>query len=329
MRVLFIGGTGVISAACADLAVRRGVELYLLNRGKSKILRPVRGARQIQADARDERQVREAIGDMEFDAVVNWIAFEPAHIQQDIQVFKDRMGQYIFISSASAYQTPPEKLPVTEDTPLENPFWEYSRSKIECEQALAYADAERHFPYTIVRPSHTYDRTLIPLPGGYTTLHRIRHRMPVIIHGDGSSVWTLTHANDFAVGLVGLLGKAESIGRAFHITSDELLTWNMIFGCMASALGRQMNPVYMPSHVIDRYDKRWGESLLGDKAHSMIFDNSRIRSLVPDFDPKIRFTQGAEEIVRYFEEHPDRQVVDMKHMQLMDRIIRDCHRFDE
>ena len=228
MKVLFIGGTGVISSACSELALARGIELYLLNRGQS--VRPVPAdAHVLPADIRDREQARAALAGHAFDVVVDWIAFTPDQVAADIALFRGRTGQYIFISSATVYEKPPSRLPIVEDTPLRNPFWTYAANKIACEMLLLDAARAEGFPSTIVRPSHTYDRTKLPVTGGYTSVARMRQGKPVVVQGDGTSTWVLTHHRDFAVGLVGLLGNPRAIGEAFHITSDELLTWNQIY----------------------------------------------------------------------------------------------------
>ena len=311
MKVLFIGGTGIISSACSQLAVENGIELYLLNRGQSRDKRPIpEGARVIQADIRQPDSVQKALGRQTFDAVVNWVAYIPAHIETDIELFSGRAGQYIFISSASAYQTPPASLPVTESTPLHNPFWNYSQDKIACEERLLQAYRQENFPMTIVRPSHTYDKTMLPTSGGYTMVGRMRQGKPVIVHGDGTSLWTLTHHRDFAKGFVGLLGHPGALGHAIHITSDEWLSWNQIYETLAQAAGCQARLVHIPSDFIAAIDPDWGAGLLGDKAHSMIFDNSKIKRLVPDFVCSIPFARGAEEIIAWYDADPARKVVD-------------------
>jgi len=320
MKVLFIGGTGVISSACSQLAVERGIELYLLNRGQTK--RPLpEGVHLLHADIRDLKSVRSVLNGMTFDVVVDWIAFTPEHVKNDLILFRDNTRQYIFISSASAYQTPPVQLPVTESTPLANPYWEYSRNKIACEGLLIQAYRNDGFPVTIVRPSHTYDCTLLPIHGGYTVVDRMRRSKKVIVHGDGSSLWVLTHHRDFAKGFTGLLGNNHAIGEVFHITSDELLTWNQIFELVARAAGREADIVHIPSDWIVRADAGWGASLLGDKAHSMIFDNTKIRRVVPDFAAVIPFARGAEEIMQWYDGDPSRQIVDAKLDAQMDRMI--------
>ena len=322
MRVLFIGGTGIISSACTALAAERGIELYLLNRGQSWRTAPDEVTR-LAGDIRILKSAQRAIGDLEFDSVVDWVAFTPKHIENDLELLRGRTGHYIFISSASAYQTPPTSLPVTEETPLENPIWQYSRNKIACEERLVRAHIEEQFPCTIVRPSHTYDCTLVPPHGGWTIIDRMRHGAPVVVHGDGSSVWTLTHHRDFAKGLVGLLGRDDSIGDSFHITSDEWLTWDRIHHILAQAASTTADIIHVPSDVIHGYDQEWGESLLGDKTHSMIFDNSKIKNFVPDFAATIPFSQGAEEIIAWYDADPSRRKIDRELDRTMDRIIDD------
>lgn len=319
-KVLFIGGTGVISSACSALAVERGIDLYVFTRGDSLRLAP-EGANLIQGNINRAGDIDRVLDQHTFDSVVNWIVYEPDEIKRDIQTFSGKVGQYIFISSASAYQKPVQKLPITEETPLENPFWAYSRSKKACEELLFQAYQTRKFPATIVRPSHTYDKTLLPLRGGYTTLDRILREKPVIIHGDGTSLWVLTHQRDFAPGFVGLLGNQQAIGEAFHITSDEILTWNGIYQMFADAAGKTLHPVYIPSTTIARFDPDWGAGLLGDKAHSVIFDNSKIKSLVPDFNPVIPYREGCRETLNWYLAHPEHQIVNQDLSELMDRLI--------
>ncbi len=320
MKVLFIGGTGIISSACSQLAIDRGLDLYLLNRGQSARPTPA-GATILTGDIRDRASAQAVLGNMAFDVVVNWIAFTPDQVESDIDLFRGRTGQYVFISSASAYQTPPVNLPVTESTPLANPHWQYSRNKIACEEALIRAYRDEGFPSTIVRPSHTYDRTLLPFQGRYTVVDRMRKGKPVIVHGDGSSLWVLTHHRDFAKGFVGLLGNNHAIGDVFHITSDELLTWNQIHEIVAQAAGTTANLVHIPSDVIAAYDEGWGAGLLGDKTHSMVFDNSKIKRTVPDFAATIPWPRGAAEIMAWYDADPARQVVDEKLDTLMDQIL--------
>jgi nucleoside-diphosphate-sugar epimerase len=321
LKVLFIGGSGIISSASTALAVERGVDLTVLNRGATTT-RPVPdGVRQVQGDVRDARSVRDALGDAEFDAVVDWVAYTPDQVRGDLELFGGRTGQYVFISSASAYQTPPSRVPVTESTPLRNPFWEYSRNKIACEELLVRAYRDEGVPITIVRPSHTYDRTAVPIDGGWTVVERMRQGRPVVVHGDGTSLWTLTHHTDFAKGFVPLLGNPRTLGEAFHITSDDVLTWDQIVRTLGRAAGVEPRIVHVPSDVIAAADPEWGAGLLGDKAHSMVFDNAKIRSVVPGFVATVPFEQGAREIVDWHDADPDRRQVDARLDAVMDSLV--------
>ena len=321
LRVLFIGGSGVISSACSWLAAERGIELSVLNRG-STADRPLPAeATVLHADIRDPASVREVLGNRDFDVVVDWVAFAPKHVQADIELFGGRTRQYVFISSASAYQTPPARLPVVESTPLRNPFWGYAQAKIACEDLLVAAYRDDGFPVTIVRPSHTYDQTRIPLEGGWNTLGRMRQGKPIVVHGDGTSLWTLTHHRDFARGFVPLLGHQRTIGEAFHITSDDVLTWNQIAEIVGVAAGVTARIVHVPSDAIAAVDPDWGAGLLGDKAHSMVFDNSKLRQVVPGYRAVIPFEQGARELVAWYDEDPSRQRADPRMDAAMDKLI--------
>ncbi|HXP57855.1 MAG TPA: NAD-dependent epimerase/dehydratase family protein [Streptosporangiaceae bacterium] len=321
LKVLFIGGSGIISSASSQLAVERGIDLYVLNRGETG-LRPLPPeATVLHADVRDQESVRAALGDREFDAVVDWVAFTPEHVRSDIELFRGRTGQYVFISSASAYQTPPARLPVTESTPLRNPYWQYSRDKIACESLLTEAYRDENFPATIVRPSHTYDKTAIPFDGKWTALARMRAGKEVVVHGDGTSLWTLTHHSDFAQGFVPLLAHPRTVGDVFHITSDDVLTWDQIAHSLAAALGVTPHIVHVPSDAIAAADPQWGAGLLGDKAHSLTFDNSKLRSVVPGFCATIPFEQGTREIVAWYDEDPARQETDGRLDAVMDKLV--------
>ncbi len=302
LRVLFIGGSGVISSACSRVAVDSGMDLFVLNRGRSTVRPLPPGVTMLRADVREPATVRDEIKGRDFDAVVNWVAFTPGQVRTDIDLFRGRTGQYVFISSASAYQTPPARMPVTESTPLRNPYWQYSRDKIACEDLLVSAYREEGFPATIVRPSHTYDATSVPFDGRWTVLGRMRAGKPVIVHGDGTSLWTLTHHDDFARAFVPLLGHPRTLGEAIHITSDDVLTWNQIAEALAAA------------------DPEWGAGLLGDKAHSMVFDNAKLRSIVPGWRAVIPFEQGAREIVEWYLADPARQVTDTAMDAVMDKL---------
>ena len=317
---MFIGGTGVISSACSELCIEKGFDLYLLNRGRS--LRPLSDkAKVITADIRNHHLVKSLLGDLTFDVVVDWIGYTVEHIKKDFELFKHKTSQYIFISSASAYQKPPKQLPIRESEPLNNPYWDYSKKKILCEKYLMDLYHTFQFPVTIVRPSHTYDKTKIPLHGGYTAIERLKKGKQVIIHGDGTSLWTLTHHKDFAKGFIGLLGKSGAIGEAYHITSDEILTWNQICEIMADVVGVKPKIINISSDFISRFDREWGDGLLGDKAHSMIFDNSKIKQINPEFEANISFVTGAKEIVEWYFEEESRQQVDLDKDRKMDKII--------
>ena len=320
LRVLFIGGSGVISSACCELAVQRGIDLSALNRGRSR-LRPLPDEVSVLlGDVRDSAAVAEALRGREFDVVVNWVAFTPDHVEADLERFRGRVGQYIFISSASAYQTPPARLPITESTPLRNPYWQYSRDKIACEDRLVRAYREEGFPVTIVRPSHTYDKTSVPFHGGWTVVDRMRQGKPVVVQGDGTSLWTLTHSDDFARGFVPLLGSARVVGEAFHITSDDVLTWNLITTILANAAGVEPDIVHVSSDAIAAADPTWGDALLGDSAHSIIFDNSKLRAVVPEYVATVTLEQAAREIVGWHDEDPARQQVDANLDTVMDTL---------
>jgi nucleoside-diphosphate-sugar epimerase len=323
LRVLVLGGTGVISSAVVRRAVEVGHEVTVLNRGRSQaqaIRTPPPDVRTLRADLRDPAAVREALGAAEFDVVASFLCFLPAHVQADLDLFSGRTGQYLFISSASAYQTPPARLPITEATPLRNPFWQYSRDKIACEDLLVRAYRENAFPATIVRPSHTYDASLVPFDGGWTVVDRMRRGVPVVVPGDGTSLWTLTHNSDFARAFVALFGRVSTIGSAFHITSDEAMPWNEIYRTVASAAGVEPVLVPVPSRAIAAADADLGASLLGDKAHSMVFDNSAIRGVVPGWTAAVPFTQGAREIVAWHDADPSRRVVDARMNALFDQL---------
>jgi len=321
LKVLFIGGSGVISSACAQRALDLGIDLHVLNRGRTTIRPLPDAARLLAADVRDPASARKVIGNAEFDAVVDFVAFTPEHVQAGIDLFAGRTGQYVFISSASAYQTPVARLPIVESTPLRNPVWPYSQAKIACEELLVRAYRDDGFPATIVRPSHTYDRTSVPCDAGWTAIDRMRRGKEIVVHGDGTSLWTLTHHVDFAKAFVGLLGHPQAIGDSFHITSDEVLTWNQIHEILAAAAGAEPRIVHVPSDAILAADDTWGRSLLGDKAHSVIFDNAKVRALVPDYVATIPFSAGAREIVAWHDEDPVRQRLDERMNELIDRLV--------
>ena len=318
--ILYIGGTGTISAACVRRSVALGHEVAVLNRGSAR--RPIPSEVElIEADIRDASAVRAALGDRRFDVVAEFLAFTPDHIATDLELFEGRTGQYVFISSASAYEKPPRRLPVTESTPLRNPFWQYSRDKIACEDILVAAHRERGLPATIVRPSHTYDERLLPTLGGWTDIARMRAGRPVIVHGDGTSLWTITHSDDFAVAFTGLLANPAAIGEAFTVTGTHAPTWNQIYGWLAAAAGvASPDIVHVASDTIAAFAPDLAPGLIGDKAHSMVFDVSKVTELVPDFRTTITFDEGARRILAYYDANPDAQQIDEGHDALFDRI---------
>lgn len=322
MKVLFIGGTGNISTASSQLAVARGIELFLLNRGTRGVTIP--GATTINADISKPNEARAALATHTWDAVVNWVAFTPDDIARDIALFAGRTKQYIFISSASAYQKPLRHPIVTESTPLCNPFWDYARNKIACEDALTRAYREQDFPMVIVRPSLTYD-TVIPLAIGswndVTMIARMKAGKPVVVHGDGTSLWTCTHSEDFAKGFVGLLGNSEALGHAFHITSDELLTWDQIWQYTAAAAGVEARIVHVPSEFIAGLDAFQRGNLLGDKAASAVFDNSKIKRFVPGFVATIPYREGIARTLAWFAADKARQRIVPGHDEIHDKIL--------
>ncbi|HTR81052.1 MAG TPA: SDR family oxidoreductase [Bacteroidota bacterium] len=310
MKVLFIGGTGNISTAVSTLAVKQGIELFLLNRGTRAVSIP--GAKSIVGDITKSGEMSSALKGHTWDAVVDWIAYLEGDVQRDFELFNGKTKQFIFISSASAYQRPATSPFVTESTPLANPYWQYSRNKIACEDRLTSYYRQEGFPITIVRPSLTY-ATVIPVPVGgwteYTTVERIKAGKKIIVHGDGSSLWTITHADDFAKGFVGLIGHQQAIGHAFHITSDEVLTWDQIHQAIAEAVGREPHIVHISSDFLAAFNKDLRGSLTGDKATSVVFDNSKIKRFVPGYTATIPFRHGIKRTIEWFEADPARRIV--------------------
>jgi nucleoside-diphosphate-sugar epimerase len=310
LRALIIGGNGIISSSVSRLAVERGFDVTVVNRGISTTRPALEGVRHLTGDATDAASIAAAIGNEEFDVVANFRSFLSEQVRGDVKLFAGRTAQYLYISSASAYQKPVARLPITESTPLGNPFWKYSRDKIASEDVLVEAYRTIGFPATIVRPSHTYDETLIPIEGGWTALDRMRRGLPVLVHGDGTSLWTLTHARDFAVGFVGLMGNPVAVGDTFQITSDFVYPWDAIYRMLGAALGVEPKLVHVASEAIAAAVPDWGPGLLGDKSHSVVFDNSKLRSVVPDFNPTTTFAQGAREIVDWYDADDSRRTVD-------------------
>lgn len=323
MKVLFIGGTGIISTACAKLAVARGMDVTLMNRGRRGV---IAGARWLEGDINDAVSAR-AVQREHWDSVVDFIAFQRTDVEQRRALLAERTQQYVFISSASAYQKPATSFPITESTPLKNPYWDYARDKIACEDALTGAYRDSNFPITIVRPSYTYGDTLIPLAVNvwgktFTVVDRMRRGLPVIVPGDGLSLWTMTHSEDFAKGLVGLIGHPGAIGHAFHITSDEVLSWNQLYEAVAQAAGvASPELVHVACDVIALGLPEMAGSLLGDKSHSAVFDNAKIKRFVPDYVASTRFRDGMQRSVAWFDADPARRIIDSEANARWDQLI--------
>jgi nucleoside-diphosphate-sugar epimerase len=324
MRILFIGGTGIISTACTALAAARGMDVTLLSRGQHEARLPP-GVKTLIADVNDPAILQKLEHEV-FDAVVDWIAFTPADIERDLKLFRGRARQFVFISSASAYQKPATHYLITESTPLANPHWEYSRNKIACEERLMQAYREEGFPVTIVRPSLTYGETLIPLvlnswQQSYTAVDRMIRGQKMIVPGDGSSLWVVTHNTDFAKGLVGLLGHAQAIGHAFHITSDEVLTWDQLFRIVGAAVGVEPQLVHIPSDFIVACLPEEEGSLTGDKSVSVVFDNTKIKRFVPGYCATTTFAEGIRQSLAWFNADPSRKQIDHQVNATMDKLI--------
>ena len=327
MKILFIGGTGVISSACSELVLARGHELFLLNRSVSKKLPAPESASILIGDVyTEESRLAGILADHHFDAVVDFIAFAAPDIERDLRLFRGRTNQFVFISSASAYQKPVRNYLITEETPLENPYWEYSRNKIACEDRLMQAYREEGFPVTIIRPSHTYGPTQIPFGVSswmhpWTVVDRMKRGQKVIVPGDGTSLWVLTWNSDFAKGLVGLLGNDRAIGEAFQITSDEVQTWDQIHLEAYRALGLKPNLIHIPSDLIAMYNPHSLGSLVGDKANSVVFDNSKIKRFVPDYSCEVTWAAGVRRSLAWFESHPQFQTIEEEMNTTWDSII--------
>jgi len=316
MKILFIGGTGLISSACSELAIARGHELFILNRSASRKHPLPDGATLLKGDIyADETQLASLLAAQQFDVVVDWIAYTVGDVERDIRLFNSRVAQFVFISSASAYQKPPKHYLITEQTPLENPFWKYSQDKIACEKRLIQEYQDSGFPVTIIRPSLTYGPSQVPLTGAswahpYTVVDRMKRGQKVIVPGDGTSLWVLTWNGDFAKGLMGLIGSEKAIGEAFHITSDEVLSWDQIFLEVYRALGVKPNVVHISSDLIVAHDPEQLGGLVGDKIHSVVFDNSKVKSLVPDFVCEVNWAEGVRKSLAWFEAHAEFQTID-------------------
>ena len=326
-KALFIGGTGTISTAITrSLAVNPEWQLFLINRGNRSDVVP-ENVTVIRADVNDEADVAAKIGDMQFDTVCDFIGFVPEQVERDYRLFRGRTRQYMYISSASAYQKPASGYIMTEGTTLANPYWDYSRNKIACEEFLMHMFREENFPVTIIRPSHTYDDRSVPLGvhgdgGSWQVLKRMLDGKPVIIHGDGTSLWTVTHNTDFAKGFIGLMGNVHAIGGVFQITSDETLTWNQIYASVANALGVELKPYYVSSDFLASVSP-WNlrGALIGDKAASVVFDNSRLKNAVPEFNATVHFDDGVRRTIANVLSHPEYQVEDREFDEWCDRVI--------
>jgi len=328
MKILMIGGTGTISSAITRQLAAAGHDLWLLNRGTRKNEVPA-NVTQLIADIDDTQEVLRQLGDAQFDAVCEFIGFLPSQVERDVRLFKGRTRQYVYISSASAYNKPAANHVITEGTTLANPYWEYSRNKIACEELLLKEYRENGFPITIVRPSHTYCERGIPVSvhgpkGSWQVIKRMMEGKPVLINGDGSSLWTVTWNEDFARGFIGLLGNPKAIGEAFQIMSDEQLSWNQIYQTIANALGVELKPYYVASEFLAATSpKEWNftGNLLGDKSVTVMFDCSKLKRAVPGFQTTTRFDEGVRRCIQYIMVHPELQTEDTEFDQWCDRVI--------
>lgn len=323
MKILFIGGTGNISSYCVELAVSQGHEVCVLNRGLRDHSFDQR-ALSICCDIRNTDEARRKLSGMTFDVVADFISFVPSHVENDIKLFTGKCKQFVFISTATVYHKPPVNFPVTESTPLKNPYWKYSRDKISCEEIVMNAFRNDNFPVTIIRPSHTYGRTMLPSVfghGDYTEMARIKAGKKLIVQGDGQTLWTLTHSSDFAKGFLGLCGNDSAIGESFHITSNEHLTWDAIMQIKAQSIGCEANIVHITSDFINTIDPDTGAGLLGDKQYNAIFDNSKLVRFVPSFRAEISFRNGIQESLSYFHKNPEVCIENPEISALMERIL--------
>ncbi|MDR1563123.1 MAG: NAD-dependent epimerase/dehydratase family protein [Dysgonamonadaceae bacterium] len=327
MKILIIGGTGTISAAISHLLKEQGHELWIINRGRNNDMLP-NNVHIILSDIWDEKKVTAMLDGLYFDCVADFIAFTPADIERDYRLFGGRTNQYIFISSASAYRKSFSGDLITESTPLANPYWQYSRDKIACENLLMRLYNEQGFPATIIRPSHTYDLRKVPTAihgshGSWSVVKRIMDGKPVIIHGDGNSLWTLTHSTDFAAAFAGLVVNTDAIGEAVHITSDEALTWNQIYGFISAAAGKPLKATHIATDILVSAGKKYDLSgtLLGDKALPAVFDATKLKRLVPGFVARKNFEEGIRETVSYILAHPEYQTEDPEFDQWCDEIL--------
>ncbi len=332
MKVLYIGGTGTISSACVAESVARGHDVHVLNRGRTVHRRPLPpGVRPIVADVRDPGSARTALGGAEFDCVVDFLGYTERDAAAAVDLLAGRTGQYVFISSASMYHKPVRRVPIVESTARHNPFLQYARDKIAAEDALRRAYDERDFPVTIVRPSHTYDDAHPPLPGAWTAWDRVTRGDELVVPGDGTNLWTLTHARDLAVGLAGLIGNPQAVGEDFHITSDEALTWDEIYRTVARAAGTRARLLHLPAEFLPIVapDWPWSDLILGDLAHSAVFDNSKIKRFVPSYRPVITWSDGVRRLLAWRTAHAEHARPDAAADALLNRLVEAHHRARE
>ncbi|MCX7013807.1 MAG: NAD-dependent epimerase/dehydratase family protein [Candidatus Sumerlaeota bacterium] len=327
MRVLFVGGTGTISSGCLQPALDKGHEVFIFNRGQHKTDVPP-AVVQIRGDARNKEEMAKLASSHRFDVMANFIGFAPNDVALDVEVFGGKISQYIYISSASIYQKPPNYYIATESSPLRNPFNDYSRRKIACEEFVMKAFREKDFPATIVRPSHTYgDNIPGNLPGvvDYTLVDRLRSGKEVVVHGDGETLWTFTHNSDFGFAFADVLGNMRTIGETYHITSDEVITWNQHFQIVARECGGTANMVHIPSDFIQTVSARAATPLLGDRTYSIVFDNSKIRSISPGSRAKVSFAEGVRRAVAYYESHPEAKTINQQAVDMLEQILAAWH----
>jgi nucleoside-diphosphate-sugar epimerase len=332
LSVLYIGGTGTISASCVRLSVESGMTVYVLNRGRNTAGRDLPDSvNWLTGDVTDDESLLAALGDLKFDAVANFLSYDEADAERMVRLFRGRTQHYVHISTESLYGRPVPNTPITESMQRHNRYTEYSRKKLDAEHVLFRAHVDEGFPVTIVRPAHTYDDANPPLPGGWTVFDRIARGDEVVVHGDGTSLWTLTHAEDFAQGFVGLLGNPRAIGEAFHITGDETYTWDQIYTIVARALGVEAKLVHIPSEMISvaAPDWFWSELLIGDLTHSAVFDNSKLRRYVPGYAPRLTFHRAVLRMVEWRKANPDRTKPDAATDAIFDRLVDGYHRAAE
>lgn len=329
MKVLFIGGSGIISSAAAELALQSGIELCLFNRGNHPERVPA-GATVIQGDV--NRDQLSTLADQHFDAVVDFIAYKPAQVQRDVDAFLGKCGQYLVISSACVYHKPLTIFPITESAPIYDSPWDYAQDKINCEAAIKKAYLEKRFPITIIRPTHTYSNILLPVglcgkSGGWSVASRMLRGKPVLLHGDGLTLWTITHSRDVAKGIVGLLGNSRAIGEAVHITSDEAVSWDDLYHNLAYALGVEAKICHVSTDMLTRFFPDERGHLMGDTAHCAIFDNTKIKRLVPEFQATTTASRGIMDAVHYHLAHPELMKEDPEYDRVCDAVLQACEAF--